>query len=154
MTIIMLVIGMLDFSYQKYSHYQKMKMTKQEVKEEYKQTEGHPEIKQKQRQKAQEYSKKRPKDTVPKATVVITNPTHYAIALRYNPEEDQVPICVAKGIDNLALHIREVAKEHNVAIVENKPLARDLYREINPDDPIPQKYYQAIAEIISYVLGL
>lgn len=152
-TIFMFVIGTADVIYQKYEHFKNLKMSRKEVKDEYKQTEGSPEIKKKRREKMQQLSKGRITEAVPKADVIITNPQHYSIALKYVAGEDDIPIIVAKGLDNMALRIREIAKDNDIPIVENPPLARALYL-VDIDDVIPVEHYEAVAEIISYVYKL
>jgi len=129
-------------------------MTKQEVKDEYKQTEGDPHIKGKLRQLRMEKGRQRMMQAVPSADVVITNPTHFSIALKYDPDEMEAPVCVAKGMDEMALRIREVAKEHNIVLFENKPLARALYDVIDIDEQVPAEHFKAVAEVISYVFKL
>ena len=126
-------------------------MSKQEIKDEYKQTEGNPEIKAKIRQLQREMVKKRMMSEVPKADVVITNPTHYAVAIRYDKTKDDAPRVIAKGVDNLALKIKEIAREHDIMIVENPPLARELYKLVEIDELIPQKLYKAVAEVLAFV---
>ncbi|NRB10050.1 MAG: flagellar biosynthesis protein FlhB [Rickettsiaceae bacterium] len=154
-TMIMAIIAIADFSYQKYDHYTNLKMTRQEVKEEYKQTEGNPEVKQKIKKLRMEQLDKHIKKTVPQSTVVITNPTHYAIALKYDPNSNMVaPICTAKGLDFIAEAIKELAKEHGIPIVENPPLARELYKKVKVNDEIPVEHYEVVAKIISYVMSL
>jgi flagellar biosynthetic protein FlhB len=128
-------------------------MSLQEMKEEFKQSEGDPHIKAKIRQLRQARMKKRMMAAVPKASVIITNPTHYAVALSYE-RGMPAPICVAKGIDTLALKIREIAGQHDIPIIENVPLARALYATVEIDDEIPVEHYHAVAEIIGYVMGL
>ena len=128
-------------------------MSLQEMKEEFKQSEGDPHIKGRIRQLRQQRMKKRMMAAVPKASVIITNPTHYAVALCYE-RGMPAPICVAKGIDNIALKIREIAGKHDIPIVENVPLARALYATVEIDDEIPVEHYHAVAEIIGYVMGL
>jgi flagellar biosynthesis protein FlhB len=128
-------------------------MSLQEVKDEFKQSEGDPTIRGKMKQVRQNRMRKRMIAAVPKATVVITNPTHYSIALRYE-RGMEAPICVAKGVDALALKIREVATEHAVPIVENPPLARALHATVEVDQAIPVEHYKAVAEVIGYVLRL
>jgi flagellar biosynthetic protein FlhB len=128
-------------------------MSVQEVKEEYKQSEGDPHIKGRIRQLRQAKMRKRMMAAVPKASVIITNPTHYSVALAYE-RGMSAPICVAKGADNLAFKIREIARAHDIPIVENVPLARSLYATVDIDDEIPTEHYQAVAEIIGYVMGL
>lgn len=142
-----------DFVYQKMSWYKRQRMTKQELKDEYKNTEGNPEIKAKLRQLRAQRLKRRMMANVPKATVVITNPTHYAVALQYE-QGMAAPICVAKGVESVALKIREIAGEANVPIIENRPLARALYATVEVDEEIPTEHYQAVAEVIGYVLRL
>jgi flagellar biosynthetic protein FlhB len=146
-------VAIADFFFQYRSWYQKQKMSLQEVKDEYKQSEGDPHIKGKIRQLRQQRMKKRMMAAVPKASVIITNPTHFAVALKYE-RGMQAPICVAKGVDAIALKIREVAGEHDIPIVENVPLARALYATVEIDQEIPNEHYQAVAEVIGYVMGL
>jgi flagellar biosynthetic protein FlhB len=148
------VIAVADYALQRYRFIQRNKMSKQEIKEEYKQNEGDPQIKAKIRQLRMERAKKRMIAAVPEATVIITNPTHYAIALRYESGKMAAPICVAKGIDALALKIREVAAEHNVPIVENPPLARALHATVEVDEVIPAEHFKAVAQVIGYVMRL
>lgn len=152
--IIYLVLGVADWFYQKHKFHQDMMMTKQEVKDEYKNTEGNPEIKGKQRQRMQEASKRRMMQDVPKADVIITNPTHLSVALRYDANEAKAPVVIAKGEDYLALKIREVAKEHHIEIVENKPLARMLYANVDIGQEIPPELYQAVADVLAMVYNL
>jgi len=147
------LVAIADFFFQYRTWYEKQKMSLQEVKEEYKQSEGDPHIKGKLRQLRQQMMKKRMMTAVPKASVIITNPTHYAVALQYE-RGMPAPICVAKGTDAIALKIREVAKAHDIPIVENVPLARALHASVEVDDEIPVEHYQAVAEIIGYVMGL
>ena len=128
-----------------------MKMTKQEVKEEYKSTEGDPQIKGKIRQRMQEASRRRMMNNLPKADVVITNPTHFAVAIRYDKSVAEAPLVIAKGADYMALKIRESAKEYNIQIVENKPLARALYANTEIGDQIPPELYVPVAEILAAV---
>ena len=145
------VIAGLDFAYQRYEFNKQMKMSKQEIKDEYKQTEGSPEIKAKVRQIRMERAQQRMMSNVPKADVVITNPTHFAVALQYDVGAMAAPVCVAKGQDNIALKIREVAEENNVTIMENPPVARALFATVEIDQEIPPEHYKAVAEIISFV---
>ncbi|HZV83666.1 MAG TPA: flagellar biosynthesis protein FlhB [Brevundimonas sp.] len=142
-----------DFIWQKYRFAERMKMTKEEIKEDYKQSEGDPHVKAKLKQIRAQRSRQRMMQNVPKATVIVTNPTHYSIALRYEPGEgDPAPICVAKGVDALALRIREVAREHDVPIIENVPLARALYAAVDVDETIPREHFEAAAKIIGFVM--
>jgi flagellar biosynthetic protein FlhB len=131
-----------------------MKMSKQEVRDEHKQTEGDPHVKARLRQLRMERARTRMMAEVPKATVVITNPTHYAIALKYDMEQMAAPRVVAKGVDAVALRIREIANENEVPMVENRPLARALYDNAELDEEIPEDYYKAVAEVISYVFKM
>lgn len=153
-SLVYLVVGLADFIYQKHRFNEEMKMTKQEVKDEYKNTEGNPEIKGRQRQRMREASQRRMMQDVPKADVVITNPTHLAVAIKYDAETAKAPIVLAKGEDYLAQKIREAAKEHNIEIVENKPLARMLYANVDIGAEIPPELYQAVAEILAMVYNM
>ena len=145
------IIALLDYIYQKVKFNKDMKMTKQEIKDEYKQQEGDPQVKGKIRQKMQEASRRRMMQDLTQADVVITNPTHYAVAIKYDPAIADAPIVVAKGEDYLARRIKEVAKEHNIEIVENKPLARMLYANVDIGQEIPPELYQAVAEVLAMV---
>lgn len=147
-------VGLADFVYQKYRYSEDMKMTKQEVKDEYKNTEGDPQIKGKQRQRMREASQRRMMQDVPKADVIITNPTHLAVALKYNPDSNQAPIVIAKGENYLARKIKEKAKEYKIEIIENKPLARMLYANVDIGAEIPPELYQAVAEVLAMVYNL
>ena len=129
-------------------------MTKQEVKEEYKQVEGNPEIKGKIRQKQRQMSMRRMMQEVPKADVIITNPTHFACALKYDADESPAPMLLAKGQDYVAIRIKEIAKEAKVEIVENKQLARAIYDTVDIGQEIPQHLYQAVAEVLAFVYSL
>ena len=151
--VVTLIAG-FDFLYQKFEFHKSMRMSKQDIKDEMKQSEGDPLIKSRLRQLRIERSRKRMMAAVPEADVVITNPTHYAVALKYTSGEMAAPVLVAKGIDNLALRIREVAIENDVPIVENPPLARALHGAIEIDQAIPEAYYRAVAEVIGYVWRL
>jgi len=145
------VFALIDFVYQKYTYKKSLRMSKQEIKDEYKQTEGNPEVKAKIRQLQREMAKKRMMADVPKADVVITNPTHYAVAIRYDKTKDEAPRVIAKGVDNLALKIKEIARDAGVMIIENPPLARELYKSVEVDEIIPPKLYKAVAEVLAYV---
>jgi flagellar biosynthetic protein FlhB len=151
---IFLVIAFADLIYQKHKFHEDIKMTKQEVKDEYKNTEGDPQVKSRIRGKMREVSRRRMMNDVPKADVVITNPTHYAVAIRYNPDEAPAPVVLAKGADYVALKIKEIAKENKVEIVENKPLARMLYANVDVGQQIPPELYQAVAEVLAMVYKL
>mgnify|MGYP004461618529 FL=1 len=153
-SMVYLVIGLLDFAYQKHKFNDEMKMTKQEVKDEYKNTEGNPEIKGRQKQRMREASQRRMMQDVPKADVVITNPTHLAVAIKYDAETSKAPVVLAKGEDYVAMKIREAAKENQIEIVENKPLARMLYANVEIGQEIPPELYQAVAEVLAMVYNM
>src|SRR5690242_8054976 len=148
------VIAGLDYFWQRMRFMARNRMSKQEIKEEYRQNEGDPTIKAKIRQLRHERARKRMMAAVPQATVVIMNPTHYAVALKYESGKMAAPVCVAKGVDALALRIRAVAEEHDVPVVENPPLARALHAAIEIDDPVPPEHFKAVAQVIGYVLRL
>ena len=150
-SIAYLVLGIVDYAYNKHKFNEDMKMTKQEVKDEFKNTEGNPEIKGKQRQIMRQVSQRRMMQSVPQADVVITNPTHLSVALKYDTEVASAPIVTAKGEDYLALKIREIARENKVEIVENKPLARMLYANVDIGAQVPPELYQAVAEVLAMV---
>ncbi|MBZ9688066.1 fused FliR family export protein/FlhB family type III secretion system protein [Clostridium estertheticum] len=152
--IIMLIISIIDFAYQKYKHNKELKMSVQEIKEEYKQQEGDPQIKNKIRQKQREMAASRMMQAVPDATVVITNPTHLAIAIKYEQGGEGAPIVVAIGADNVAIKIKELASENDIPIIENKPLARLIYKELDIGSEIPAEMYGAVAEILALVYKL
>jgi flagellar biosynthetic protein FlhB len=147
-------IMMADVIYQRMAFTARMRMTKQEVKDENKENEGSPEIKQRIRQLRMQRARKRMMAAVPTADVVVTNPTHFAVALKYDAEKMGAPLVLAKGQDLIALKIREIATAHDVAIVENKPLARALYATVEIDQEVPPEHYKAVAEVISYVFRL
>ena len=147
------VVAIADYLFQYRQWYERQKMSLQEMKEEFKQSEGDPHVKGRLRQLRAARMKKRMMAAVPKASVIITNPTHYSVALSYE-RGMSAPVCLAKGVDNIALKIREVAKAHDIPIVENVPLARALYATVEIDDEIPVEHYHAVAEIIGYVMGL
>lgn len=147
------VVAIADYFFQYRQWYERQKMSLKEMKEEFKQSEGDPHIKGRLRQLRHARMKKRMMTAVPKASVIITNPTHYSVALSYE-RGMSAPVCVAKGADNIALKIREIARKHDIPIVENVPLARALYATVEIDDEIPVEHYHAVAEIIGYVMGL
>ncbi|SCA57906.1 Flagellar biosynthetic protein FlhB [Candidatus Terasakiella magnetica] len=153
-TALMSLIAGLDFAYQRYTFMKQMKMTKQEVKDEHKQSEGDPQIKAKIRQLRMERARQRMMAAVPTSDVIVTNPTHYACALEYKQDDMQAPKLVAKGMDDLAMRIREVGEANEVPIVENPPLARALYASVEIDQEIPAEHYAAVAEVIGYVMRL
>ncbi|HKU09458.1 MAG TPA: flagellar biosynthesis protein FlhB [Bradyrhizobium sp.] len=146
-------VAVADYFFQYRQWFERQKMTLQEMKEEYKQSEGDPHVKGRIRQLRQQRMKKRMMASVPKASVVITNPTHYSVALAYD-RGMAAPVCVAKGVDNVAFKIREIAKQHDIPIVENVPLARSLYATVDVDEEIPVEHYHAVAEIIGFVMRL
>jgi flagellar biosynthetic protein FlhB len=148
---ILLVLALADWAFQKWRHEENIKMSKEEIKEEYKQREGDPKVKQKIRERQRQASSRRMMDEVPKATVVVTNPTHIACALKYDPQNDNAPTLVAMGAGLIAQKIKEIAKEHNVPIIENKPLARQLYKMLEIGDEIPSDLYAAVVEILAQV---
>lgn len=149
--IFFIIVGVLDYIYQWYEHEKSLKMSKYDVKQEYKQVEGDPHVKSRQRQIQREAAMRRMMTEVPKADVVITNPTHFAVVLKYDTQTMDAPTVVAKGQDFLALKIREIAAEHDVTIVENPPLARTLYYALDIGTEVPEELYQAIAEVLAYV---
>lgn len=151
---VLFVLALLDYIYQRSEFMKSMRMSKQDIREEYRQTEGDPQIKARLRQLREQKARQRMMQAVPKADVVITNPTHYAVALKYDSKEMDAPTMVAKGVDSVAEKIKEVAKENDVPIVENATLARALYASMEIDETIPRDHYKAVAEVISYVFKL
>lgn len=152
--IVVILIAGMDIAFTHYQFKKKHKMTKQEIKDEYKESEGDPQVKSRIRSIRMERFRQRMMSNVPESDVVITNPTHYSIALSYDMETMEAPKVVAKGIDFIALKIREIAEENEVPLVENPPLARALYATVEIDDAIPEEHYQAVAEVIRYVMEL
>jgi len=148
------VIAAIDLVFRRQQHPKAMRITRQETKEEFPQSEGDPQVKQRLRQIRQERARARMMQAVPEADIVVTNPTHYAVALQHRPEEMQAPRLVAKGVDSLAQRIRETAEAHDIAIIENPPLARALYACVDLDEEVPPEHYQVVAEVISYVWSL
>lgn len=151
---IYMIIAFLDFAYQKWKFKEDMKMTKQEVKDEYKNQEGDPQVKSKQKQRMREASMRRMMQQLPEADVVITNPTHYAVAIKYDADKYDAPYVLAKGENYLAQRIKDVAKENDIEIVENKPLARMLYANVEVGGLVPPELYQAVAEVLAFVYHL
>jgi len=149
-----MVIGLADYIYQRMKFKKEMMMTKQEIKDEFKQTEGDPQVKGRIRQKMREAARRRMMQKLPEADVVITNPTHFACALKYDKTQNDAPVLIAKGADYLAEKIKEVARENFVPIVENKPLARMLYYNVELEQEIPEELYQMAAEVLRYVYSL
>ena len=145
------VIAAADYKYQKWKFNEDMKMTKQEVKDEFKEQEGDPQIKGKQRQRMREASMRRMMQQLPTADVVITNPTHYAVAIRYRRDEDDAPVVIAKGADYLAQKIKDIARDNDIYIMEDKPLARMLYANVEIDQAIPPELYEAVANVLAFV---
>lgn len=151
MSGVYLLIAAADLFYQRFDHAKKLRMSKQDIKDEHKKTEGDPLIKHKIKEKQRQMSMARMMQDVPKAQVVVTNPTHYAVAIAYEAGEMKVPIIVAKGTDFMAQKIKEVAKEHKVVIMENKPLARALYASVEIGQEVPEELFKAVAEVLAYV---
>jgi flagellar biosynthetic protein FlhB len=151
---LMLVVGVADYGFQWWKQQQDLRMTKQEVRDENKETDGDPQLKARIRRIATELSRKRNIRAVPSATVIVTNPTHYAVALRYDPNESPAPIVVAKGADFLAKQIIQVAKENGIAVVERKPVARYLYANVKVGQQVPYEVFQAVAEILNFIRQL
>lgn len=151
---ILSVVAFVDIVFQRMQHRKQLRMTKQEVKDEFKQAEGDPHVKGRLRQIRMDRARQRMMQAVPDADVVVTNPTHFAVALKYKQEEMEAPVLVAKGQDLIAQKIREVAEEHDIPIVENKPLAQALFKSVELDQEVPTEHYKAVAEVISYVWRL
>jgi flagellar biosynthetic protein FlhB len=151
MLVLLMVLALVDLVFVRYNYFKGLRMSKQEIKDEMKQTEGNPEIKAKIRQIQMDMARRRMLAEVPNADVVITNPTHFAVALQYREKEGRAPKVVAKGADLIALKIKEIAREHHVQIVENPPLARELYKNVEVDREIPEQFYQAVAEVLAFV---
>ncbi|MCS6950780.1 MAG: flagellar biosynthesis protein FlhB [Armatimonadota bacterium] len=150
----MLVLAVLDYGFQRWEYEKSLRMTKEEVKQEMKQTEGDPQVKSRIRARQQAIARRRMMQAVPKADVVVTNPTHYAVALQYDAQRMAAPTVVAKGMNLIALRIREIAQQHGVPIVHNPPLAQSLYRTVDVGQQIPPALYQAVAEVLAYVYQL
>lgn len=150
-SILLIILAIFDYLYQKYDHEKKIKMSKQDIKDEYKKLEGDPLIKGKIKQKQRQMAMSRMMQSVPEADVIITNPTHFAVAIVYKPEDMTAPKVVAKGIDNIAIKIKEIASKHEITTVENKWLARSLYHQVEIGDSVPSDLYHAVAEVLAYV---
>jgi len=150
-TIVLVLLAILDYAYQRWEYEKSLRMTKQEIKDEYKNTEGDPLIKARIRRIQREMARKRMMEQVPKADVVITNPTHLALAIQYNPESMMAPVLVAKGAGYVAQKIREIARENDVTIIEDKPLAQVLYKTVDVNETIPEDLYRAVAEVLAFV---
>lgn len=152
--VVFALIAIFDYFYQRWKHQKDLMMSKEDIKEEYKQAEGDPKIKSRIRGKQREQARKRMMQAVVNADVVIRNPTHYAVAIQYNPEKNNAPVVIAKGVDKVALKIVEIAKENDIVITENKPLARGLYAAVELDMEIPSEFYQPVAEVLAFVYSL
>ena len=150
-SFVLLFIAILDFFYQKFDYEKNLRMSKQDIKDEYKNTEGDPIIKSRIKQRQREMAMRRMMQEVPQADVVITNPTHYAICLKYDDEKMDAPIVIAKGADFIAQKIKLIAKENNITMVENRPLARALYDDVEIGGRIPDQFFKTVAEILAYV---
>ncbi|MBV8721531.1 MAG: flagellar biosynthesis protein FlhB [Candidatus Eremiobacteraeota bacterium] len=152
--LLLVVVGLLDYVWMRYQYEDSLKMTKQEVKDEWRQSEGNPEAKAALKRRQREFARRRMMSAVPRATVVVTNPTHYAVALEWNELEMEAPVVSAKGVDLLAKRIRQIAEENGVPIMENPPLARTLYEKVELDQAIPPNLYAAVAQVIAFVFKL
>ena len=152
--LVMAFVAAADYLYQWWDYEKNLRMTKQEIKEEYKQLEGNPEIKGKIRERQQAQARRRMMQKVPSADVVIRNPTHFAVAIQYDPKKNNAPVVVAKGADSLAMRIVAVAEENGVFVTENRPLARGLYEAVDLDGEIPDRFYQPVAELLAFVYSL
>ncbi len=153
-SLLLIVLAVFDYLYQRYDHEKNIRMSKQDIKDEYKKMEGDPLIKGKIKERQRQMAMKRMMQSVPEADVIITNPTHFAVAISYNTSEMNAPIVVAKGMDHIAMKIKEVAAEYDIATIENVWLARSLYHQVEIGDPIPEELYQAVAEVLAYVYKL
>lgn len=151
---IMIVLGLLDMLYIKWQYIEKLKMTKQEVKDEHKDAEGNPEVKGKIKKLQFQMARRRMTKIIPLADVVITNPTHFAVALKYDRQKMVAPIVLAKGMDVIAEAIKQIAREHSITLVENRFLARELYTQVKENEPVPEALYAAVAEVLAYVYKL
>ncbi len=151
MLLLFFFLALFDLFFVRYNYFKDLRMSKQEIKDEFKQMEGDPQIKARIRKIQMEMTKRRMMQEIPDADVVITNPTHFAVALRYDKEKDNAPIVLAKGINHLALKIKEIARLHDIQIIENPPLARELYKKCDINDIIPDNLYKAVAEVLAFV---
>jgi flagellar biosynthesis protein FlhB len=152
--LFLVIVGLMDYAYQRWDLEQNLKMTKTEVKDEHRQSEGNPEAKAAMKRRQREFARRRMMQAVPRATVVVTNPTHFAVALEWDDVKMDAPVVVAKGADLLAKRIRDIAREHDIPIMENPPLARTLYDRVDLDHPIPPNLYAAVAQVIAFVYKL
>jgi flagellar biosynthetic protein FlhB len=153
-SILLLLLSIFDYLYQRYDFEKSIKMSKQDIKDEYKKMEGDPKIKSKIKEKQRQMAMQRMMQEVPQADVVITNPTHFAVVLKYDEQKADAPLVVAKGVDYVAVKIKDIAKHHDVIMIENRPLARALYAQVEIGEIIPEQFYKAIAEILAYVFKL
>jgi len=151
---IIIIFAAIDFFFIRFNYIKSLMMSKQEIKDEFKNAEGDPQVKSRIRGIQMKMARQRMINAVPDADVVITNPTHYAVAMRYNIKKDKAPIIVAKGINFIAFQIRDKAREHNITIIENPPLARALYEQVEVEQEIPDEFYKALADIFSYIYDL
>jgi len=151
MLLLFLGLALFDLFFVRYNYFKDLKMSKQEIKDEYKQMEGDPQVKARIKRVQMEMSKRRMMSDIPSADVVITNPTHFAVAIRYDTDKENAPKVIAKGVDHLALKIKEIAREHGVQVIENPPLARELYKKCEIDEMIPETLYKAVAEVLAFV---
>jgi flagellar biosynthetic protein FlhB len=151
MLILFLILSIADLLIVRYQYFKDLRMSKQEIKDEFKQMEGDPQIKARIRKIQMEMAQKRMMQEIPSADVIITNPTHYAVAIRYDRQKDRAPVVIAKGINEVALKIKEIGRKHKVQIVENPPLARELYKICDIDKTIPESLYKAVAEVLAFV---
>jgi len=154
MTLMLMVLGLFDYAYQRWEFERSIRMSKQEIKEEYKQMEGDPLVKRRIRQRQRELARRRMMSDVPKADVVITNPTHVAVALSYDRKVAEAPVVLAKGKGLIAQRIREIARENRVPVVQNPPLARAIYAQVEVGEEIPESLYKAVAEVLAFVYRL
>ena len=152
--IFVVPVAIADILWRRYEWLRKQRMSHKDLKDEQKESEGSPEVRAKRARRRMDLSQQRTLSIVPQATLVLTNPTHYAVALRYNPEEDDAPVCIAKGADLVAMRIREIAFEHEVPVIENKPLARLLYDTVDLEEVVPMEHWEIVAEIVSYVFDI
>jgi flagellar biosynthetic protein FlhB len=154
LAVILLLLAFLDWAYQRWQRERDLRMSKQEIKEEYKRMEGDPLIKQRRARVARQLAMQRISQAVPKADVIVTNPTHFSIALQYDPKTMKSPKVVAKGADFMAMRIRQIAAIHGIPLVERKPLAQALYKSVEVGQEVPSQFYAAVAEVLAYVYRL
>ncbi|RYL95328.1 flagellar biosynthesis protein FlhB [Sporolactobacillus sp. THM7-4] len=150
-SLALIALSLIDYIYQKYDYEKNIRMSRQDIKDEFKNMEGDPQIKSRIKQRQKQMAMRRMMQELPKADVVITNPTHFAVALQYDSKKMTAPVVIAKGADYLALKIREIARKHGIVIVEKKPLARALYHQLDIGDSVPEDFFKAVAELLAYV---